>query len=371
MITLKNIVQNRENDDTLIDKTAYIINDIHVSIQNKTLTINQIVDELSIDLNMVNSHLIKRFIDEGFISINDLFYIVKDEKIVNHILGDIDWVGQQSYYGRELKELCSNETNEVFFWGTAYCGKSTLIGMLLSYLNTQYDIVPNIDCQGVENLTLYSNMYKADRISYFCSGNVSTSFEEMAFMLIKDKEKIPYTFIETPEILSRAIYRSYANESLSEGESIMLNNLTSICNHTYLKRIHVICLPNDNIKIGWDGSARNAFMMPLIQFLISNKIISHKDSVLLLSTKESPSVTSQEAQKHIKEGYTGFYNSIVVESKKQLFDLQVLPFSVGKVYFQDICSPDFTLTKEIIDHIINRSKLLHQSIYKRILNLFK
>ena len=69
MITLKNIVQNRANDDTLIDKTAYIINDIHVSIQNKTLTVNQIVDELSIDLNMVNSHLIKRFIDEGFISI--------------------------------------------------------------------------------------------------------------------------------------------------------------------------------------------------------------------------------------------------------------------------------------------------------------
>lgn len=371
MITLQNIVQNRANDKTVINKSACIINDIHVSIQNKILTVNQIVDELSKDLNIVNSHLVKRIIDDGLISISDLSKIVGDEKIVRHILGDIDWIGQPSYYGRELKELCSNRTNEVFFWGTEYSGKSTLIGMLLSYLNTQYAIVPNIDCQGFENLTLYSNMYNADRISCFCSGNVSTSFEEMAFMLIKDKEKIPYTFIETPGILSRAIYRSYTNESLSEDESVMMNNLFSICNHAYLKRIHVICLPNDNIKIGWDGLPRNAFMMPLIQFLISNKIISHKDSVLLLSTKESPSVTSQEALKHIKDGYTGFYNSIAVKSEEQLFDLQVLPFSVGKVYFQDICSPDFTLTRKIVDHIINSSKLLHQSIYKRIFNLFK
>ncbi len=309
------------------------------------------VKEIKDNPNGFKAHEIKEQIDKKFISITDLEGIGIPNDILNALnkfedkiiesLGDIPTEIEKGY-------------TEIYFWGIPGSGKSCALAGILSYAQNTGDLSFQ-DGTGFQYANLLANTFIGQNDT--CPIGIlppRTNVEETQYLPFHLRDgkgnRHPVALIE----LSGEIFKCYFDIRSGNSLSPKLQKVYDQVNN-YLagpnRKIHffVIDLSKDPTEIIDKKSGANqlTYLSAAQGFFNNNNTFKRStDGIYIIATK-SDLLNCEETDKEdraadrLKRNFPAFINELKDVCKNYKINdnstLKVIPFSIGEVYFIDIC----------------------------------
>lgn len=297
------------------------------------------------------AHEIKEKLDKKFISIADLEGIGIPRDILNVL---------NSFEDKTIETLGKIPTEiergytEIYFWGIPGSGKSCALAGILSYAQNAGDLSIQ-DGTGFKYANLLANTFIGQQDSCPIGILPPRTDEEqtqyLPFDLRDNKGKRhPVALIE----LSGEIFKCFFD--LRAGQELRANHKTVFSNlNNYLagpnRKIHffVIDLSKDPTEIidRKSGASQLTYLNAAQGFFNNNNTFRRSTDAIYIITTKSDLLDCEESEKenkaadYLKKNFPAFINELKDVCKKYKINdnsaLKVMPFSIGKVYFQDIC----------------------------------
>jgi hypothetical protein len=264
---------------------------------------------------------------------------------------------------------------EVYFWGIPGSGKTCALAALLStahkegYLNIA--IGP-----GYDYMTRLQNIFIDDTAFLPPPSPVETT-QYLPFTLKKVKESHfrSVSLIElSGEIFQCFFYKNAGLELPSHSHVETFDSLTGFLNGSN-RKIHFFFIDYDREnKKDSNGYTQSNYLEAAATYFCKpeNKVFGKStDAIYVVLTKSDlMNCSNEELIKKTKEhvsnaNFLSFINTLKDNCKKHDINagrLTVEPFSLGKVYFQQICDFDNSTAKKILDILFDRIKPSKKSI---------
>lgn len=366
--TLKTKIIEIQSDKTAFDPIQAITNELIDYLDKNKVKCEELLNTVKDDNNFLSSKNIKDLIDKGYIEWNDLKSIGINEKFINYIKRNDR---QKIEFGYRPLSKIEKESTEIYFWGIPSSGKSCALGAIMSVANngsvaTSMEL--NNDCQGYGYMIRLSGLFKANNeVGVLPPGTPTTSTYEMGFDLKDEKLVHPITCIDLAGELVRCMYKSDAGETLTVDEVNTLETLKQILvdNRTGNRKIHFFVLEYGGENRLYEGLSQQTYLQGAMQYIKRTKIFEKDtDAIYLMITKvDKTGRKGQELRdfltKYIDENYKGFYQTLVSLSKQYEINggvVERIPFSLGKVCFQDFCLFEEAPAANVVKKILDRSK---------------
>lgn len=241
------------------------------------------------------------------------------------------------------------EITEVYFWGFNSSGKTCALGAILSYGVKKQGISPIEGGKSFLYMSQLSNLFARD-VAVLPPG---TPLEVTHFLpfKIKDKNKNNHNvalFDLSGEIF-KAFFKRSAGLDLEKDQVETLEKVENLLKSNN-KKIHffVVDVSKDPLEEDSDGITTQQYLNSMANYLESNKIFKKTtDGIYILATKSDTLGNNREdwtikAKEHLEEYYRSFTNSLKDAAKKNRIigksdKLTLYPFSIGDVYFKDLC----------------------------------
>ena len=382
---LREIVNSIESDNDIVDKYAFIYAFIDNSIKNGNLSVKTITNSINNDYNFLSLDIVRRLVEERLISINDLdFENIGDVDVKREIINLLT-----NNYQNPQPELPKEELNidinsistQIYFWGLPSSGKTCVLGSLMSYLQS-----------GIVNQNVQSCNPDATSPGYkYMHGNngddsgivgIFTPRQNKRTILLpgstppqrayntnytlrihgddgKDKD-YPVTIIDfAGEILNKIydiVTRSDENGNKKEDLKKQLPFLFENKKGKHQMHFFLIDYCNDN------NSKQNNVLLQTAQFIKEEKLFANNTKrISIIVTKidktgwctlDDQRAAASELFDRKRVGYSNFKGVLdAICEDFQIEEVDVIPYSVGKLYFQRICVPDTAYPKELFDKI--------------------
>lgn len=277
--------------------------------------------------------------------------------------------------GTPPKELKAGPT-EVYFWGMPSTGKTCALGAILSAAN-KYGIYSGRPTPG--NGGLYrdqlSYLFQTEGICGFPSGTPSDSIQQMVFTLRdKNRKKHLVNFIDLAGELFRTIYIKRNNEPLWKDwqdeknknhiKVVALDLTEGYLNNISQKKIHFFIVAYGDEGKSWDGVPMGSYLDCAAEYLNEHKIIKKgTEGVYVLVTKSDMMPCKVEerkdfAEKYIKNHLNSFYENLSgICEEAGVKDLDIMPFSVGDVFAQQLCRFKYENTEKVLNKLILKTRV--------------
>lgn len=172
--------------DTIKDYT-------YKSAENRVAFLNA----FSSNLNLIDSRMVKRLLDDDILSAQDLLDIgVRPEYIRLVGIGE----NLQSFSANRAIDAISKKCTEVYIWGIPSSGKSTALSAILSIANNgrvARTLSPDPACQGYDYMMRLMNVFRENEVSSLLASTAVDDFYEMGFDLTDQKGWVhPITLID-------------------------------------------------------------------------------------------------------------------------------------------------------------------------------
>ena len=282
--------------------------------------------------------------------------------------------------------LLTHQT-EVYFWGIPSSGKSCALGAILSVAGNgrvAKSMSQDNDCQGYGYMTRLASLFQSNgQVGTLPESTSIYSTYEMGFDLEDENNAIHHlTCIDLAGELVRCMYKSDANEEMSNDETDALDTLTRILidNRTKNRKIHFFVLEYGAEDRKYEGLNQNVYLNGALRYIERTGIFKEDtDAIYLMITKvdKAKALKGQLAdilREYISETYCGFYNGLVKICKDFEINngkVEIVPFSLGQVCFQDYCLFDEKPASNVVRKLLDRSKGDKRNKYQEFINKFK
>lgn len=379
---LREIVNSIESDNNIVYKYDFIYDFLDYSISERKLSCGTITQSINNDYNFLSLDIVRRLIKNNLIAIKDLDFNGIDDKVRGEIivlLTNDCQNPQPSMPSRELKIDKSSISTQIYFWGLPSSGKTCVLGSLMSFL--QSGKVQNVQsCKPDSRSPGYLYMHGNNRDDNGIVGIFTPKQNKQTILLPgstppqyayntnytlrihgddrKDKD-YPVTIVdfagETLNKIYGIVTGSGDNGNKKEDLKKLLPMLFENKEGKHQMHFFLIDYCNDN------NNEQNNMLLQTAQFIKEEKLFANNTKrISIIVTKiDKTGCTTLNDQKCAAErlfGIGGEYSNFkgvldAICDDYQIEKVNVIPYSVGKLYFQRICVTDTAYPKELFDKI--------------------
>lgn len=260
---------------------------------------------------------------------------------------------------------------EVYFWGIPGSGKTCALGAILNTADRK-GYLEIATGPGYDYTTRLKNIFDRE-FSILPSASPTETTQYLPFALRRGNEKPrSVSLIELSGEIFQCFYYLNANipfptESHEESFKTLLNFLEG--NN---RKIHFFFIDyNKENSAEQDDYKQSDYLQAAATFFNNNDVFKKTTDAIYMVVTKSDLIPGEKEQRisnsvsYLKDNYTSFINSIKEKCKKNGINggkLTVEPFSLGKVYFQQICEFNDETSERIIDILMDRIKPQKRSI---------
>lgn len=377
--------KNKEYDGKIVEDVNETIFQVIVDFINKQqVTKEQLLNIIDDDQNALSSGVIKKLIAQNVFAIDDIYKLNVDDEFVDFLF---DQKKPQEFKKPDPIDRINKQSTEVYFWGIPSSGKSCALGAILSVANSgavANSMIPDPDCQGYGYMNRLSSLFRSkNSIGILPAGTPTCSTYEMAFDL-QDYEGLvhPITCIDLAGELVRCMFKNDAQEDMREEEVVALDTVTKILHdkRTSNRKIHFFVLEYGAENREYEGLTQTEYLRSALAFIKRYHVFeSDTDAIYLLVTKVDKTKLvgkelGAELARYIEDYYKGFYGAlktICSDYEINNGNVEIVPFSLGTVCFQDYCKFDPAAAKNVVIKILKRAKGFKTGKISRISNALK
>lgn len=246
-------------------------------------------------------------------------------------------------------------------------------------------MIKDNDSLGYGYMNRLSSLFSVGEVSVVPGKTPTTATYEMGFDLEDEDGKVhPITCMDLAGELMRCMYRSDAGENLSDEEletlDILTNALIDPKTRTKNKKIHFFVMEYGAEDREYDGLKQDVYLNGALQYIKRTGIFQNDTVAIYIIITKVDKAHARQGQlidilkNYISENYGGFYNGLVKICKDYEINngiVEVLPFSLGQVCFQDYCLFDERSAANIVRKLLVRTKGFKNDRIHRGLNIFK
>lgn len=363
-------INNIKTNKLILDPDSKILETITGYINQKKISVKELLNIIAADHNLLSSSIIKRLIDDGCITYKDLEAIGINRKFIQAMANGEKPQPLQGYKAplEKINKVCT----EVYFWGIPSSGKSCALGAILSVANNgnvALSMKKNNKCQGYNYMIRLAHLFQANgKVGTMPESTAISSTYEMGFDLEDQKHKVhPITCIDLAGELLRSMYKSDANLSMTGQEIEALDTLTSILidNRTKNRKMHFFVIEYGGEQREYEGLDQTEYLDAAVRYIEHTGIFKKDtDAIYILYTKvDKAGVKGQELidvlTQYTDKYYKGFFNGL----KKIARDCEInggevlrIPFTLGEVCFQNYCLFNSKSAENIVKILLTRTK---------------
>ena len=377
-------IKRISTDNNLVNPREEIFKVVTDSLNKDKISCKDLLSMIQGDNNILGSWVVNSLLEEGYIDYADLISIGIDKRFITHL---IEGSSRHGFLIPEKLEKINKLSTEVYFWGIPSSGKSCALGAILSVAKSGVvakSMTMDNDCQGYGYMTRLSSILQSN--DEVCTLPDSTSIYatyEMGFDLEDNNNRFhPLTCIDLAGELMRCMYKSDAGEYIGEDEEEALDTLTRILidNRTKNRKMHFFVLEYGAEDREYEGLKQDAYLDGALRYIERTGIFkSDTDAIYLMITKVDKAKANGKQleeilRKYISDTYKGFYNGLERICRKYEINngkVEIIPFSLGKVCFQDYCLVDNKSAKGVVSKILQRSKGFQEGRLANVLKKIK
>lgn len=356
-------------DKSINDPHRRILELIKEALVDKSIEIDDLLDEIDKDNNFLNAWVIKELVKAHHFSYVDLEDIGIREAFMQKMAGSV----QRTKFDEpsQLSKI-SRKSTEVYFWGIPSSGKSCALGAILSVAGNgrvAKTMMQDPDCQGFDYMNRLPQCFQLnDRVSVLPEGTPTISTYEMGFDLTDKDDKVhPITCIDFAGELIKCMYKKFAHKPLTNQEETALQTLTDVleANRTENRKMHFFVVEYGAENRLYEGLPQLQYLNAALNYIKQTNIFrTSTDAVYLIVTKVDKIKAKSSAERnelltiHVQEHYRSFYYGLKQICQQNQINggvVQILPFSLGKVCFQNYCIFKEAPAESVVDIIMSRS----------------
>jgi hypothetical protein len=315
--------------------------------------------------------IIRTYLNDGSLSKSSLIDIGIPDEIIDRLYkNDLprDWE-----LGQTPVSIPDGYT-EVYFWGIRGSGKTTALSAVLSTAD-KMGYLEIAQGPGYNYMLQLQNLFNNSIATLPGSTNTDVT-QYLPFTLKKPKEKYyrSVSLIElSGEIFQCFLYKN-ANKPLKVQEEETFNSLLRFLKGDN-RKLHFFFIDYDKSnRVDQDGYTQANYLNAAATFFNNPKYnIFRKstDAIYIVITKSDLMPGAKESriqnlsQYLNRDNYTAFVNSLKAKCEEHSINngrLLGTPFSLGKVYFTEICEFDDITSQNIIDILMRRIPQSKKSI---------
>lgn len=377
-------IKNIQADKAVINTDDEIYKTIVGYLDRHKIKHSDLLEMLKADHNILRASVINMLLDNGYLDYDDFETIDINRSFIRHLVNGETTQGFA--IPRKLDKINKLST-EIYFWGIPSSGKSCALGAILSVAGNGHvakSMSQDNDCQGYGYMTRLAALFKSnDKVGTLPEGTSIYSTYEMGFDLEDDNGAVhPLTCVDLAGELVRCMYKSDAGEDMSDDEFDALDTLTRVLidNRTKNRKIHFFVLEYGADDRKYEGLTQSVYLDGALRYIERTGIFKEDtDAIYLMITKVDKANAGKGQlasilREYISETYGGFYNGLVKICKDCEINngnVEIIPFSLGQVCFQDYCLFDDRPAGNVVRKLLDRSKGFKNGKLQKGLNLFK
>lgn len=366
IIVIKAIETAKDEFLTKTSQETAIIKIITEYLDNGYVSKEEFIQLVSDDHNLLGSSIVKQLVDNGVITSQDLLDAGIDPKFIQKMMKQVPTIHIQ-LDGVKPPTKINKQSTEVYFWGITYSGKTCALAALLSVAQSgkvaTFDA--DNDSQGYGYMTQLANILEPGEVSPLMEGTSEDCFYEMGFDLKADKRVHPITLIDMAGELMQIMYLYHTDpQSIPTSKLKLFDTMHNLLidNRTRNRKIHIFVIEYGAERKSYRNVPQRTYLDGAFQYLKSTKIFKKDtDAIFILLTKVDK-IKGGNRKEQIKQYISDNYSNL-----KQLLDdicdsneinggkVEVIPFSVGDVCFQDYCKFNPEAAKNLLRIILKRS----------------
>lgn len=333
-------------------------------LSEKKIRKSDFLNKIKDDHNLVSSGVVKRLINSGTLSIDDLMSIGIDRLFIQKMFNG---ESAQSFSTPEKLDKIHKQSTEIYFWGIPSSGKSCALGAILSVAasgRVAHSMDADTGSQGYGYMTKLINLFQNDKIGTLMEGTSVDSFYEMGFDLVDNDGKIhPITCIDMAGELMRCMYKANAGDSMSETDEVMLDTLTKVLidNRSTSRKMHIFVIEYGAEDRLYEGLPQRVYLEGAVSYIKDTGIFKKDtDAIYIMITKadKAKNASKDTFTNYINDKYLGFYNGLEQICKDNEINkgkVEKIAFSLGEVCFQNYCRFNSRPAENIVSLILQRS----------------
>ncbi len=384
--TLSNEIKSIQSDPKRLRPVDEILDLIRRKLDSRKITKQNVLDVIEEDNNILPASAIKELIDGSEIGYDDLLSAGIDEEFVR-MLSKEKVTSVHSKSGT-LQKVHRQKTTEVYFWGIPASGKSCALGAIMSAARSgrvAKSMIMDSKSQAYGYMERLSSLFERSKAGFLPGRTATSSISEMAFDLIDDNNKEhSVTFIDLAGELVRSMYKSIAKEQpLTAEETQCLDTLTKILkdNRQINTKIHFFVIEYGGENKNFEGVPQASYLSSALNYIEDTGVISKDTDAIFLIVTKVDKIKCDKGQLHerlrtyIKETstYLGFYNGLQHICKRYEINdgkVPIIPFSLGKVCFQNFCLFDDDAASRVLGTILDYTKGNRTGFFGKLKNIF-
>lgn len=376
---LQDKIKDISRNDNILNKEQYIYDYIIGELSANILSVDDILELIKQDSNILNSHIVRQLLNNNIITNiqstgigNDVIDMVKNAMP----LPPLPPVPPPN-------AISKTPCTEIYFWGIPASGKSCALGAILSTANSgriATSMQADSNCQGYGYLYRLSNLFNLNKVGMFPPGNAVGATYEMGFDIEDNKSRIhPIICVDLAGELIGAMYKTNAREPLRDNERDALATLTKMLvdHRTRNRKMHFFVLEYGAEDRVYNGLPQHVHLAAAAEYIKKTGVFDKDtDAIYLLITKvdRAKAVGAELQQKlrdHIVDNYQGFYKTLKLICRTNEIndgEVEILPFSVGDVYFQNYCRFKEDTASNVVKIILDKSYSYKPGKLKRLID---
>ena len=378
-------IDNLRYDETVISILDRSIELIEEYIDKNYITTHQLLDAINDDPNLLSSQVIKKLIDDEYLSYADIEELDIDVNFIDFF--ENEYTTKSIMDSPTPLERISKEGTEVYFWGVPASGKSCALGAILSVANNGHvalSMRKDNNCQGYDYMTRLAGLFReTDTVCTLPPSTAITDYFEMGFDLEDHEHKIhPFICIDLAGELMKCMYKKDAGISISELDEKVLKTMTDIMvdNRSGNKKIHFFVLEYETKERKNEGLYQEDWLQGALRYIEGTGIFK-KDTVAIYilitkadKTQEEGSELQRILKSYMSSRYLSFYNGLKeIATKCEILDgkVPIIPFSLGEFCFQDYCLFDEHSAVNVVQQLLCRSQGEKKNKLTKIKNILR
>ena len=332
----------------------------------------RVLENIKINTNSYFADEIKEFLQNGTLSESDLISC-GIPPVVIETLNDNNLYYREPYSDFDRSESVIEGYTEVYFWGVPGSGKTCALAAILSmaeklgYLNIANGL-------GYDYMTWLKTIFaeKNALLPVLPPPTCIDVIRYLPFKIKKDNERNYrlITFIEP----NGEVFQCFQKTGLNMPSQFHVDtfNLLQRFLNSSNRKIHFFFIDyGDENKMNYMGLTQSDYLLAASTFFESNQVFKkNTDAIYVVLTKSDLMPCSEnervaKAKEYLKDNYVSFINALKDSCKKHSINsgrLTVELFSLGKVYFNQICDFDGTTAENIINILLDRVPTSKNSI---------
>jgi hypothetical protein len=273
---------------------------------------------------------------------------------------------------------------DVFFWGIPSSGKTCALSAILSTIKKDYSMeAPDIQSQfGATYRDSLVQIFQKE--TGFLPGRTNEDLTQyMPFMLYKRGEFNKQRRVSFFE-LSGEVFKYFYEKS---NNSIIINddnrqyieksfNTLDVLLNSNNQKIHFFFIDYNaetKRKSDSNGLSQNNYLdAAATYFRDQNNIFRKKTDAVFIIVTKSDEIKSdnkiESAKEFLNEHFGSFIDVLKNQCKRNSVDFKIKIFSIGDVYFRQVCKINRNYSKDIIDDLLVRIKPVRNSWWRNFLN---